>query len=77
MTATAAIHNLTPNARKDIRHAVDLAVRYWPNSHLGDFTPREDIRSAFLRIRREVERGQPIQSAVGQVEMDAYRHANM
>ncbi len=68
---------LHPIQRADVRHAVELAVQYWPNSHLGSYTPRQDIRSAFLFIRNRVNRGEHIQSAVGQLESDAYRHANM
>lgn len=68
---------LSPTARANLRAAVSLAVRYWPNSHIGDYTPRQVIRSAFLRVRRSVERGNHVQAAIGQLEMDAYRHANM
>ena len=60
-----------------IRHAVGLAVRYWPNAHLGDVTPREDIRGAFHLIRMHLASGQSIQAAIGMVEADAYRHADM
>jgi hypothetical protein len=63
--------------RRAVRDAVNLAVRYWPNSHLGDCTPREDMRSAFRWIRRGIEQGLSIQQAAGVVESDAYRHADM
>jgi hypothetical protein len=63
--------------RRAVREAVDLAVRYWPNSHLGDNSPREDIRSAFRWIRRGIEQGLSIQQAAGVVESDAYRHMDM
>jgi hypothetical protein len=62
---------------RDIRDAVADAVRYWPNAHLGDCTAREDIRSAFLRIRRDVGRGENIQAAAGAVSRDALRHSDM
>jgi hypothetical protein len=63
--------------RETVRPAVELAVRYWPNAHLGDYTPRQDIRSAFHLIRSAMNAGETIQSAAGRVEMDAYRHADM
>lgn len=75
MTKTP-IKNLDPIEKRLIRTAVNLAVTYWPNSHLGDCTPREDIRSAFHRIRNwEPTIG--LLPAVYRVEDDAYRHADM
>lgn len=68
---------MTRNARQDVRQAATLAVRYWPNSHLGDYSPREDLRSAFRMMRSHLRAGESIQAAAGAVEMDAYRHANM
>jgi hypothetical protein len=68
---------MTSNTRTEVRHAVGLAVRHWPNAHLGDVTPREDIRSAFLMIRNRLNRGEPIQSAIGAVLSSAYSHADM
>jgi hypothetical protein len=63
--------------RAVVETPVRLAVSYWPNAHLGDCSPREDIRSAFLLIRSAMKRGDSIQAAAGQVEFDAYRHADM
>jgi hypothetical protein len=63
--------------RTTVEPAVQLAVRYWPNAHLGDCSPREDIRSAFYLIRSALQRGDSIQAAAGRVESDAYRHADM
>lgn len=75
MTKTR-IEHLEPIERDLIRNAVRLAVRYWPNSHLGHHTPREDIRSAFFRIRNwEPRIG--LLPAVYRVEEDAYAHADM
>ncbi len=68
---------MTTHMISEIRHAVGLAVRYWPNAHLGDVTPREDIRGAFHLIRMHLASGLSIQTAVGMVEADAYRHADM
>jgi len=63
--------------RATVAPAVQLAVRYWPNSHLGDLTPREDLHSAFLFLRARLRSGMHIQAAAGQLEGDAYRHMNM
>lgn len=63
--------------RQTVEPAVRLAVRYWPNAHLGDLTPRQDIRSAFYRMRCSLKRGDTLQVAAGSVEGDAYRHADM
>ena len=38
---TSTIRN---DIRNDIRNAVQLAMEYWPNSHLGTNTRREDMR---------------------------------
>ena len=75
MTATR-ITALQPIEKQMIRNAVHLAVRYWPNAHLGDCSPREDIRSAFRRIRSHEPRI-GLLPAVYMVEDDAYRHADM
>lgn len=75
-----AISNITPDIRYDLRRAVKLAVAYWPNAHLGDNSPRQDIRSAFGIIRRQLSRPDmpvSIQQAIDIIEMDAYRHADM
>ncbi len=68
---------MTRDTLNQVRDAVGLAVRYWPNSHLGDYTPREDIRSAFRFIRGRLNRGVHLQAAAGEIASDAYRHANM
>lgn len=63
--------------RTDIRRAVALAVRYWPNAHLGDYSPREDIRSAFKMLRSHAAHAGNIQAGIAAVEDDAYRHVDM
>lgn len=76
MTTNTPIRDLDATERRLVRSAVRLAVRYWPNSHLGAYSPREDIRSAFKRIRSH----EPIIGllpAVYDIEDDAYRHADM
>ena len=70
------VTGLSPEARNDIRAAVKLAVRYWPNAHLGDQSPREDIRCAFSTIRLHAKWG-TVSEGVIAVEADAYRHADM
>lgn len=77
MVEMTRIEKLARNTRHDLRAAVNLAVQTWPNAHLGSVSPREDIRSAFTMIRREVGAGQSIQSAIGILLFDAYRHADM
>lgn len=68
---------MTRNTAADVRHAVNLALAYWPNAHLGEVAPRDDIRSAFRMIRSRLDRGHTIQAAIGDLEASAYRHANM
>ena len=67
---------LTLGNGEDIRYAVDLATRYYPNSHLGDCSVREDIHHAFIVMRSALKGGQPIQAAIGTLELDAYRYAD-
>lgn len=70
---TSTIRN---DIRNDIRNAVQLAMEYWPNSHLGTNTRREDMRSAFRMMRSWAEH-ESIQCAVGKVVSSAYSHADM
>jgi len=65
------------NTRTDIRRAVKLAMDYWPNAHLGDYSPREDMRSAFVMIRSHAERGDGLHAGIAAVERSAYAHADM
>lgn len=65
------------NTRDAVRRAVSLAVRYWPNAHLGEYAPREDIRSAFRMIRAHAASANNIHDGIAAVENDAYRHADM
>jgi hypothetical protein len=67
---------MTTDQKQAIRSAVKLAMQYWPNSHLGDYTPREDMRSAFTILRSHAERD-GILPAIAYLETSAYRHANM
>lgn len=61
-----------------IRNAVCDAVRYYPNAHLGEYSVREDIRSAFLFMRQRLEcDGACVESAAMDLQTHAYRHADM
>jgi hypothetical protein len=71
------ITNIKPEVRHEIRHAVGAAMQYWPNAHLGDCSRRQDMRGAFMLIRSRIRAGYSINAAIGEVEMSAYRHANM
>lgn len=51
---------LSTHAKEELRNAVRMYVQYAPNSHLGNYTPREDIRSAFLMIRSHAEHSNDI-----------------
>lgn len=70
------IANLTTEAREEIRDAVQLAVRYWPNDG-RESTPREDIRSAFKMLRSHASYHGYIQAGIGAVSGDAYRYMDM
>lgn len=70
------IRNLDSIERRLIRQAVHCATRYWPNAHLGTQTTREDIRSAFSRIRA-AEPAIGLLPAVYRVEDDAYACMDM
>jgi len=78
-TSQTKIHGVTfgSNLHYLIRNSVRLAVQYWPNGHLGEISPDEDIRSAFARLRMGVERGQSLIEAAHRLELDAYNHADM
>lgn len=77
MNATR-ITGLDAQSRKEIRHAIMMAVAYWPNAHLGTITPREDIHSAFKMLRRHAEyHFGDLYAGIGAVERDASRHYDM
>lgn len=74
---TISIFRLSPTERQALRDVVLLCVAYWPNAHLGDDTPRQDIHRAFGRIRMAMATGMDFWAALGRLETDAYRHADM
>lgn len=60
-----------------IRDAVSRAMDYWPNSHLGDRTRRQDMHSAFRVLRaHKVVRGD-LWNAVGCLNRDVDRYVDM
>lgn len=65
-----------PESARAVYEAVTLAVKNWPNAHLGDCTYREDLRSAFLFIRRRVNTGMDLFQACCELESDAYRYSD-
>lgn len=49
-----------------LRDAVRMFMRTAPNAHLGEHTPREDLRSAFYIVRGRMDNaGECLQQAVG------------
>jgi len=70
------IVNLSRYTRDEIKEVVSQAVRYWPNSHLGTNTRRQDMHSAFKMIRVHTEHSD-IQTAIGRVYDSAAAHVDM
>lgn len=68
---------MTPTLKSSIRDAAGRALEYWPNSHLGDRTRRQDLRSAFLMIRSHAEATGNIWEGVYALDRDADRYVNM
>jgi hypothetical protein len=68
---------MTKQTAAHIRYIVGLCVTYWPNAHLGSLSPRDDIRSAFFRIKRDMKQGSDLQTALGRLASDAYAHMDM
>jgi hypothetical protein len=77
--AKTPINNLRKYERSHIRNAVRDAVRYWPNAHLGVYSPREDIHSAFNRLRHECEAfgRDTLAAATAALARDALLYADM
>lgn len=68
---------MTPMLKSSIRDAASRALEYWPNSHLGDRTRLQDLRSAFLMIRLHAEYTGNIWEGVYALDRDADRHMDM
>ena len=71
------IRSLTPDDRDYVREVVADAMTYWPNSHLGDNTPRQDMRSAFKFLRRHMDDGLSLHDACGRLSCDVARYVDM
>lgn len=77
MTVRKVIFHLTEDQKYDIREAVRLAVTYWPNAHLGEYGPREDMRSAFRMIRSHAMHNGDIRFGISALAHDAHRYVDM
>lgn len=65
---------MTRTNLQDLRQAVAFHVQMELRAQSGDdATPRQLIDGAFLVLRGALNQGQPIQSAIGAVEANAYR----
>ncbi len=71
------MRTLDPDTADLLRDAVMDAMQFWPNAHLGTYTRRDDLRSAFRMIRSWLKAGDTIQAAIGRVANDALRHMDM
>lgn len=70
------IKNISKELKDRIKQAVIFAKQVYPNAHLGEESPREDIASAVRYIRRvNVDRG--LDNAVSALEVDLHRYENM
>jgi len=76
MPQAKPITNLSPETRADIRNAVALAMEYWPNAHLGDYSRQHDMRQAFRMLRSHAPVS-GLHGAIGAVERSAYSHMDM
>jgi hypothetical protein len=68
---------MTDEARDEIKNAVQRAMYYWPNSHLGAISRREDMRSAFRMIRSWAKHYSDIWQGIGALERETDRYVNM
>ena len=68
---------LDADTSQDIRNAVELAMEFWPNAHLGTNSRRQDMRSAFRMLRSWSMHDGYVQSAIGRLTSSAYSHADM
>ena len=77
MKARTPITRISADERNDIREAVLDAVEFWPNAHLGECSPREDIHSAFRMIRSHAIHNGNLRSGISALWSDAQRHIDM
>lgn len=72
-----AITGLDQGTRELIRLSVGMAMDWWPNSHLGEYSTREDMRSAFEFLRNNIERTGDVWGAAYLLQQDAFTYADM
>lgn len=77
MAQAKPITGVAVATRALVREAATTAMQFWPNAHLGDYEPREDLRSAFSIMRRRVDAGETLQAAASYVLLDALNHQDM
>jgi len=71
------ISNLDADTKEAIRYQVERAMELFPNAHLGDYSRRQDMHSAFRMIRSHAEHQGYIQAGVGALSRDLYRYEDM
>ncbi len=59
--------------KSTVRAAVLDAMEYWPNSHLGDYSRRQDMRSAFKMLRSYPD----IWEGIAALERNVSSHVDM
>lgn len=64
-------------AKNAIRYAVYDAMQYWPNAHLGDYSRRQDMRSAFKMIRSYAEHRNDLWQGIYALDRNAKAHMDM
>lgn len=77
MRLVLVIKSLSHDEKTAIRAAVFTACEYFPNSHLGAYSRREDMRNGFKSIRRHIEAGNDAFQAASALSCDAYRYVDM
>lgn len=77
LAACRPVRGLTAEMRASIKNAARDAMEFWPNGHLGEYSRRSDLRSAFGVMRRRFNDGEPITIAAAYVATDAQHHQDM
>ena len=72
------IFDIGPVSKDMIFQAAYECMEYWPNSHLGEYSRSDDLRSFFRGIRRGVEmHGETVYQAAQRYYIDAQRYVDM
>lgn len=72
------IFDIGPVSKDMIFQAAYEAMEYYPNSHLGEYSRLDDLRSVFRCIRRRVsDHGQTVFQAAQDIYLDAQRYVDM